>query len=453
MHRHALLALVCLSLVAPALAAAPLWTHNATEPVGGCAVSSDGRVIVVSSDLVHIFDRKGSLVATTWRANAVAVNPAGSLVVSGTGDAVRGVARNGTELWSAPNASVAVAVSGDGATVAALGPGGLLSTFNAAGVRVGTTDTGATGDALEVAVSRNGSVVVSTDAGGVRAFTRKGAERWSVELANPSALAMNASGDLVAVGDGGSVKFYNLTGELLARVATAGRVRSLAMTPSANLTVAGAEDGSVAALGPDGGPLWNLSVGSRVNGVAVSGSGAAVAVASGDGRLRLLAGNGTPLWDAPLAGEPRSLALSADGTTVVVGCDEGTAYAFDTTVKPPAAPTAAKAANATAGVNATGASNGTAGKNATSPANATVSVNSTAGVNATGSNATAAKNASATAAGNRTANVTVTRSATAVPTTPLQLVLPNGTPKSGVPLLLPAAALGLLAWAGLRRRG
>ena len=50
-------------------------------------------------------------------------------------------------------------------------------------------------------------------------------------------------------------------------------------------------------------------------------------------------------------------------------------------------------------------------------------------------------------------HVTATRSATAVPTTPLQLVLPNGTPKSGVPLVLPAAALALLAWAGLRRRG
>ena len=362
MYRHALLALVCLALVAPALAAAPLWTHNATEPVRDCAVSSDGKVVVFSSDLVHIFDRKGSLTATTWRANDVALGPKAALLASATDEGVRAVVKNGTDLWSAPNRSAAVAVSGDGKTVAGITPGGLLTIFNAAGARVGTAETGATGDVLDLAVSENGSVVVSTDGGGVRAFTRKGAKRWSVELANPSALAMNASGDLVAVGDGGSVKFYNLTGERLARFATAGRVRSLAMTPSANLTVAGAEDGSVAALGPDGALLWNLSVGSRVNRVAVSGSGAVVAVASADGRLRLLAGNGTPLWDAPLAGEPRSLSLSADGTTVAVGCDEGTAYAFDTAVKPPAAPT--KAANATARQRH-GGLNGTAGKNAT----------------------------------------------------------------------------------------
>ncbi len=458
MYRHALLALACLVLVAPALAVSPLWTHNSSEPVRDCAVSNDGKVIVVSSDLVHIFDRKGGLAGTTWHANAIAVNAAGSLVVSGTGDAARGVSRNGSELWSAPNASVAVAVSNDGATIAALGPGGLLSTFTAAGGRVGTTDTGATGEALAVAVSKNGSVVVTTDGGGVRAFTRKGAHRWSVELATPSALAMNASGDLVAVGDGGSVKFFNLTGERLARFPTSGRVRSLAMTPSANLTVAGGEDGSVAALGPGGELLWNRSAGAPVNRVAVSGSGALVAVASADRRLRLLAGNGTPLWDAGLAGDPLSLSLSADGTTVAVGCDEGTAYVFDTGAKSPAAPAkapnATPAGNVTATVNATGARNGTAGLNASATiGKTTVTVSGATKVNVTGRNATATTAANRTAAGNRTANFTTTASPNATATTSLRLVIPNGTATSGVPAFLPVAALALLgAWAGLRRR-
>ncbi len=356
MPRKALLVLICLALVAPAMAA-PLWTHNGTEPVRDCAVSSDGKTVAISSDLVHLFDRKGTLVATTWHANDIALGPKASLLAAATDDNIRAVMKNGTDLWSSPNRSVAVAVSGDGKTVAGITPGGLLEVFGATGARVGTADTEATGEIVDLAVSENGSVIVSTDHGGVRAFTRKAAERWSVELANPSGLAMNASGDLVAVGDGGSVKFYNLTGERLARFPTGGRVRSLDMTPSANLTVAGVEDGSVAALGPHGELLWNLSMGARVNRVAVSGSGALVAVASADRRLSLLAGNGTPLWDAALAGEPISLSLSADGTTVAVGCDEGTAYVFDSGVKPAASAT--KAANGTA-ANATPARNATA---------------------------------------------------------------------------------------------
>ena len=414
MNRYALFALVCLALVVPALAADPLWTHDASEPVTDCDVSSDGKVVVVSSDLVHLFDRKGDLIATTWRANDVALNPKGSLLVAATESAVRAVVKNGSEAWSSPNATSAVALSGDGGTVAAFGRGGLLSTFSAKGVRAGAADTGVIASVREVAVSMNGSVVVSIDGGGVRAFTRKMAKRWSVDLANPSALALNAAGDLVAVGDGGSVKFYNLTGERVGRLATDGRVRSLAMTPSANLTVAGVEDGTVAALAPDGAPLWNLSVGARVNRVAVSGSGAVVAAAASDRRLLVLAGNGTPLWEAPLLGEPRALALSADGTTVAVGCDQGTAYAFDTGVKPASAKTTSKA---------TGTS-------------------------------TPKPTATGTSGVEGTPNETVTGSATAAPTTPLQLVVPAGTQESGPAPLLPAAALALLAvWAGLRRRG
>lgn len=423
MPKKALLVLICLALVGPALGAAPLWTHNATEPVRDCAVSSDGAVVVVSSDLVHLFDRKGGLVATTWRANDVALGPKASLIAAATDDGVRAVLKNGTDAWAAPNRSVAVAVSGDGKTVAGITPGGLLMTFSAAGARVGTADTASTGDVVDLAVSENGSVVVSIDGGGVRAFTRKTAKRWSVELANPSALAMNASGDLVAVGDGGSVKFYNLTGERTARFPTGGRVRSLAMTPSSNLTVAGVEDGTVAALGPDGGLLWNLSAGARVDRVAVSGSGAVVAVASTDRRLRLLAGNGTPLWEAPLSGEPRSLALSADGTTVAVGCDEGTTYLFESSVKPPAAPTKIPNATAAPGRNAT----------ATGPANGTATTNATSSGNATG-----------------------LRTTTAAPSsTALALVVVNATAgKSGPAPLVPVAGLLLLAaWAGLRRRG
>ena len=413
MNRHALLALLCLAMIVPALAGPPLWTHNATMPVTDCDVSADGKVVVVSSDLVHIFDRKGGLTATTWRANDVALNPAGSLLVSATDSAVRGIMKNGSEAWSSPIATSAVALSGDGGTVAAFSRGGLLATFSAKGDRVGTAETGALGSVREVAVSRNGSVVVSIDGGGVRAFTRKMAKRWSVDLANPSALALNADGDAVAVGDGGSVKFYNLTGERVGRLATGGEVRSLAMTPSANLTVAGIADGTVAAFGRDGAPLWNLSVGARVNRVAVSGSGGVVAAASSDRRLHVLTGNGTPLWEAPLIGEPRSLALSADGTTVAVGCDEGTAYAFDTGVKPAPARTTPKAAGT-----------GTPTPIATGTADAA-----------------------------ETPTGASTGSASAVPTTQLHIVIPAGTAKSGLPLELPVAVLALLGlWAGLSRR-
>jgi hypothetical protein len=207
----ALLALLCLALVAPALGVAPLWTHTASEPVGDCAVSSDGKVVVVSNDLVHIFNRNGTLVDTAWPANDVALPPKASLIAAATDDGVRAILKNGTDLWTAgPNRSVAVAVSSDGKTVAGLTPGGFLSVYGSNGKRAGAAETGSQGDIVDLAASENGSVIVSIDGGGVRAFTRKAADRWTAELATPSALAMNGSCDIVAVGDGGSVKFYDL---------------------------------------------------------------------------------------------------------------------------------------------------------------------------------------------------------------------------------------------------
>jgi WD40 repeat protein len=458
MYRHALLALACLVLIAPALAAAPLWTHNGTEAVRAVALSSNGQVVAVSSDVLHIFDRKGTLLATTWRANDVAVNSAGTLIVSGADDAVRAIVKNGSELWSRPNGAATVTVSGDGGTVAALDPDGDLWTYSAAGAQLGKGDVGAKGLAVKVAASKNGSVVVAVDKGGVQAFTRTKTARWSFDILAPNALAMNASGDLVAIGDGGSVKFFNLTGTRTATFPTGGGVLSLAMNPSANLTVAGVEDGTVAALGPQGDLLWSLPLGSRVNRVAVSESGALVAVASADRTLRLVAGNGTPLWNAALAGEPVSLALSADGTTVAVGCDEGTAYVFDSGVKPAATAAPTKAANATASnttaakgtvtINATGARNGTA-LNGTA-GNATGSVSGAATVNGTAKNATGAANG--TAAGNRTTGVPAKGTVNATATTPLQLVVPSGTPTSDIPPCVPAGALALLAaWIAYRR--
>lgn len=332
MHRVAPAFLVCLAIVAPALGATLLFSHDATMPVRECALSGDGRVIVVSSDQVHIFQRNGTLASTTWPGNDVAITPSGSLIAIGHDDGVRGLLRNGTELWMRPGGATAVAVSGDGATVAALSPGGSLTIWNGTGFRLGSASSGATGPGLDLGLSRNGSVIVTLDSGGVHAFTRRGVSRWDVEQANPSVLALNETGERVAVGDAGSIKFYDLNGTLLNRARTGDRVSSLAMTPSANLTVAGIQNGTLAAYGPDGALLWSVPAGQRVGRVAVSGSGGLIAVGS-DRRLRFFRGNGTSLGEVALAGDPVSLALSVDGSTAVVGCHQGTAYVFGTAEK------------------------------------------------------------------------------------------------------------------------
>ncbi|NLX49134.1 MAG: PQQ-binding-like beta-propeller repeat protein [Methanospirillum sp.] len=343
MLRPALLCLLCLALVAPALATAPLWTHSSPGAVRACAVSSEGSLAVTSSDLMRFFDRDGTEIASTWRASDIAVGPKGNLVVAGTAGGVSGYARNGSLLWTVPVDGVtAVGVSGDGKTVASAGSGGRVTVATSTGTQVGSRTTKGGGEVADLAVSQNGSVVVVADRSGVHAFTRKASRRWSVDLPDPNALAVNGSGDLIAVGDIGSVRFYNATGKRVAQVTTTSGVRALAMTPSANLTVAGTQDGTVTALDPAGGLLWTAAAGSWVSQVAVSAGGSAVAVASNDRRLHLLDRDGTALWRADLPGTPRSLALSPDGTRVIVGCDDGTTLLFDTGVRAPAATTPAR---------------------------------------------------------------------------------------------------------------
>ncbi len=262
MPRPALFALLlCLALAVPTLGAAPLWTHNATEPVRAVALSSDGNIVAVASDHLHIFNRTGSLLAITFPPNDVAVAASGELVVSGTGDAVHAYTGDGTELWSAPNATAALAVSGDGGTIAVLGVRGDLAFYDAEGSLTGTADTDEKGEGVRVAISRSGSVVAAAYERGLRVFSDGGGERWAAELPSPYAIAVNASGDLVAVGDGGSVKFFNRTGERLGRFLTGAPVRSVAMASAGNTTVAGAEDGSLLAFGPDGTLRWKRAVG------------------------------------------------------------------------------------------------------------------------------------------------------------------------------------------------
>jgi hypothetical protein len=206
MSRYPLVALLlCLALAVPVPAAAPLWSHDSTAPVRAVALSANGSVVAVSSNVFHVFDRNGTLLGASFSARDIGVALSGEPVVAGTDDTVYAFARNGTGLWEASNGTAALAVSGDGGTVAVLGPGGELGVYDTDGALVGSASADAKGGGVDVAVSKTGSVIAAAFERGVRAFGPSGGQTWAADQPSPYAVAVNASGAMVAVGDGGSV--------------------------------------------------------------------------------------------------------------------------------------------------------------------------------------------------------------------------------------------------------
>ncbi|WP_448612212.1 NB-ARC domain-containing protein [Geodermatophilus sp. URMC 60] len=228
-----------------------------------------------------------------------------------------------------------VAVSADGSTVVSGAEDGTVRVWqpgSAAGPRVLT---GHTGSVWSVAVSADGATVVSGgkdgtvrvwqpgSAAGPRVLTGHTGSVWSV--------AVSADGaTVVSGGEDGTVRVWQPGSAAGPRVLTGhtGSVWSVAVSADGATVVSGGEDGTVRVWEPGGFALPEVLTGHTgwARAVAVSADGATVVSGGEDGTVRVWRPGGTTgPW--VLTGHTSwvlGVAVSADGSTVVSGGEDGT---------------------------------------------------------------------------------------------------------------------------------
>jgi WD40 repeat protein len=373
--------LLLLIAVTCATAQTPLWTHSSsgqstTDQVVDIALSKNGATVALGDSSLSILNKTGAEFGSFLHANSVGMSTDGTRIAAAMDDGLHIFFPNGTVCGSAgTEPATHVAVSGDGGTIVTGDKQGTLQIYNGTGSKVGATAVikKESTTVLNLATTRNGSVIAATDSQGLYLYTRAGKVRWKTDFDSPSALALAANGTLVMIGGLHSVLLYNATSTSAEKVGeydTGGRVDSLATSTDGTRTVVGTENKKVTLLNETGDALWSHPTGDWANLVALSDDASVIAAGSMDKKVQVFFQNGTLRWGYDLSTRPTALAVSGDGTSIGVGCEDGTSYLFTTAITP----------NKTGTVkNTTVAKNGT-------PSNKTVAVTITPAKNGTRNN-------------------------------------------------------------------
>jgi len=337
--------LLILIIVSFSSAQTPLWIHpsphqSTADRVVDLAISGNGANIAIAGSNLIILNRSGAELGTSLSANSIALSTDGARIAVAGDDGLQVFFPNGTLRWSRGTEPVTrVAVSGDGSTIAIGDRWGSLQIFNVTGTRIGSSALTKKQPTaiLDLAASRNGSVIAATSSEGLYLYKMNGKIRWKTEFERPSALTLAANGTVVAVGGPNSVKIYNATNtsiEVLGTYATRGKVDSLATSADGTRTVVGTEDNRVTLLNETGRAIWSNPTEDWANQVALSGNASVIAAGSMDKNLQVFSQNGTLLWSYNLWSRPTALAVSGDGRYIGVGCEDGTSYLFSTALTP-----------------------------------------------------------------------------------------------------------------------
>ncbi|PKL58423.1 MAG: hypothetical protein CVV34_02370 [Methanomicrobiales archaeon HGW-Methanomicrobiales-5] len=299
--------------------------------------SSDGTTVFTGGNQVFIRSWDGE---QHWggRPGFIATMSAdGNYVVYGQGNTLGVLYKNGIENWTRnmDGEVQSVAVSGDGTYVISTDSKGNINTWTINGefYARNTTDR-----VKQIAISPTDTLVVATTVTGLKFFTPALYPVWS-DTKNGSIdtdILFSKDGSTIITAGGKRVSSHTNTGTLnWMNDVTSDAITGIACSYDCSVIVIGSQDGSVQAMDRYGTIHWSYPAGQWVNAVGMSQDANVIVAAGIDRNLYVLnhAGNLLAKKQMDTIIHPRTIAVSADGSRIAVA-DEYALYGLTLSKEP-----------------------------------------------------------------------------------------------------------------------
>ena len=302
--------------------------------------------VMISSDSSKVFSGGSQMYVRTWdngkhwggRPGSIATMSAdGNYVVYGLGNALVMLDKDGADIWSRTMGGQvrAVAISDNGSLVVSADDQGNINSWSKNGEFYGRNQTALV---KQLAISPPGTLVVATTEAGLLFMTPALNPVWSDTKSGSldSEIAISNDGSTIITAGGRRVSSHTNTGQLnWMNDVTKEAIISMACSYDCSVIVIGSQDKSVQAMDRYGTIHWTYPVGQWANSVAIS-QDAKVIVAAGIDRNLYVLDNGGKLLSKTMMNtiiHPRSLAVSADGRRIAVA-DEYAIYGLTLSTEP-----------------------------------------------------------------------------------------------------------------------
>jgi len=148
-------------------------------------------------------------------------------------------------------------------------------------------------------------------------------------LSRPKAVAIDASGQFVAVASKGYISFLDGQGRLVSKYETDDEIKGIALSDSGE-NILGASQNWLYSLSKDGKLLWKKLIEDEVKAVSLSGDGKYISLGSVRGNVYLLNQQGELLWKYGIGNCVWGLALTRDGEYLAVAPWDSYVYFLET---------------------------------------------------------------------------------------------------------------------------
>ncbi len=161
-------------------------------------------------------------------------------------------------------------------------------------------------------------------------LNNKGEILWKYRLASrPKTVAIDTSGQFVAVGSKGYIYFLDGQGRLVSKYETNEEIKSIALSDSGE-NIIGASQNWLYSLTKDGKLLWKKLIEDEVKAVSLSGDGKYISLGSVIGNVYLLNQGGEILWKYGIGNCVWGVALTRDGEYLAVAPWDSYVYFLET---------------------------------------------------------------------------------------------------------------------------
>ena len=294
--------------------------------------ASDGSMVFSGGNQLFVRSWDGTI---RWggRAGTIAtISPDGNYVVSAAGELVQDLERNGTLYWvhSMGTPIRAVAISGNGSMIVSADERGDIHSWTRNGESWGLNRSDLV---KQIAISPSRTFVVVTTVVGLKYLNPDMTPFWWDNKSGSldSFIAISADSSTVITSGENRVSSHTSSGALnWMKDITREAIIDMACSDDCTAIVLGSQDGNVRMLDGTGTEVWTYNAGSWINGVGVSRDGSVIAAGALDGNLYIFDQYGNLLAQTRTDSviQQRSVAVSNDGKHVVVA-DQLALYGYD----------------------------------------------------------------------------------------------------------------------------